>query len=214
MIRSLLSKILFIALVSFTSVASADYDKQCKISFQSYFSPSISGFSLSMNKSGQFSFKKSGRVVKKQKFVNEFNSEEEFDQFIELFTPVRIMKVTLVIREQGNFLRGKMTLDSSINDNFDFPPLEFQKIKNDFREEAALDNGLLMKLKVTKTATLSLAGDFGQINFSGPCKKYSTSSSVELPSSNLDKLKSTCTELGFKFGTEKHGDCVLKLMDK
>ena len=31
--------------------------------------------------------------------------------------------------------------------------------------------------------------------------------------SQLDKAKSTCTELGFTPGTEKHGDCVLKMMD-
>ena len=31
--------------------------------------------------------------------------------------------------------------------------------------------------------------------------------------SKLDKAKSTCTELGFTLGTEKHGDCVLKMMD-
>ena len=32
-------------------------------------------------------------------------------------------------------------------------------------------------------------------------------------SSKLDKAKSTCTELGFTLGTEKHGECVLKMMD-
>ena len=31
--------------------------------------------------------------------------------------------------------------------------------------------------------------------------------------SKLDKAKSICTELGFKLGTEKHGECVLKMMD-
>lgn len=29
----------------------------------------------------------------------------------------------------------------------------------------------------------------------------------------LDKAKSICTELGFTLGTEKHGECVLKMMD-
>ena len=37
---------------------------------------------------------------------------------------------------------------------------------------------------------------------------------VAPPTSKLDKAKSTCTELGFTTGTEKHGECVLKLMDK
>ena len=32
-------------------------------------------------------------------------------------------------------------------------------------------------------------------------------------SSKLDIAKSTCTELGFTLGTEKHGECVLKMMD-
>ena len=32
-------------------------------------------------------------------------------------------------------------------------------------------------------------------------------------SSKLNKEKSTCTELGFTAGTEKFGECVLKLMD-
>ena len=32
--------------------------------------------------------------------------------------------------------------------------------------------------------------------------------------SKLDKYKSTCEELGFVPGTEKFGDCVMKLMDK
>ena len=32
--------------------------------------------------------------------------------------------------------------------------------------------------------------------------------------SKLDKYKSTCEELGFLPGTEKFGDCVMKLMDK
>ena len=32
--------------------------------------------------------------------------------------------------------------------------------------------------------------------------------------SKLDKAKSLCTELGFTAGTEKHGDCVMKLYDK
>ena len=48
--------------------------------------------------------------------------------------------------------------------------------------------------------------------------KQSSSSSDNKPdtnfsSSKLDKAKSTCKELGFELGTEKHGDCVLKLME-
>ena len=42
-------------------------------------------------------------------------------------------------------------------------------------------------------------------------KEPSTTPSTS--SSKLDKAKSICTELGFTLGTEKHGDCVLKMMD-
>ena len=43
-----------------------------------------------------------------------------------------------------------------------------------------------------------------------------TASSTPNPvtsTSKLDKAKLTCTELGFTLGTEKHGECVLKMMD-
>jgi len=56
----------------------------------------------------------------------------------------------------------------------------------------------------------------------GLCQETSISSSNNVspsiaPSttttSKLDKAKSTCTELGFTLGTEKHGECVLKMLD-
>jgi hypothetical protein len=56
----------------------------------------------------------------------------------------------------------------------------------------------------------------------GVCEEISISSSNSnstptepktTSSSKIDKAKSTCTELGFTAGTEKHGECVLKLMD-
>ena len=43
--------------------------------------------------------------------------------------------------------------------------------------------------------------------------KTSSSSSSSSTNSKLNKVKSLCTELGFKSGTEKHGDCVMKLID-
>jgi hypothetical protein len=42
----------------------------------------------------------------------------------------------------------------------------------------------------------------------------STSSSASASSSTkIDKAKSTCADIGFTAGTEKFGDCVLKVMD-
>ena len=42
----------------------------------------------------------------------------------------------------------------------------------------------------------------------------STSSTTASSSSQLDKAKSTCKDIGFTAGTEKFGECVLKIMDK
>ena len=47
-------------------------------------------------------------------------------------------------------------------------------------------------------------------------RKYDCAAAKDIDTGNamdIDKAKSTCTELGFALGTEKHGDCVLKMMD-
>ena len=51
---------------------------------------------------------------------------------------------------------------------------------------------------------------------SASANKVSNTSTTASPTSTskLDKAKLTCTELGFTLGTEKHGECVLKVMDK
>ena len=41
-----------------------------------------------------------------------------------------------------------------------------------------------------------------------------SSESPKTPSNKLEEAKSSCTELGFTAGTEKHGDCVMKLFDE
>ena len=89
-------------------------------------------------------------------------------------------------------------------------------MKKDFggTAKATLDTGINIKLRVTTTAEITLAGDFGTLRLDGPCKKYNASSEGATAStSKLDNAKSTCTELGFTLGTEKHGDCVLKMLD-
>jgi len=42
---------------------------------------------------------------------------------------------------------------------------------------------------------------------------FSSSKLDKVNPMDIDKAKSTCTELGFTLGTEKHGECVLKMMD-
>ena len=121
-------------------------------------------------------------------------------------------KGVLLIKEQGDLISGKMTTNSFPDEGMDFPPL-----KKDFggTAKATLDTGVSIKLKVKESAELTLAGDFGTIRLGGPCKKYNAPSmpTTSASSSKLDIAKSTCTELGFTLGTEKHGDCVLKMMD-
>jgi hypothetical protein len=45
------------------------------------------------------------------------------------------------------------------------------------------------------------------------CTNTTAVDNLSVSPSKLNKAKSTCTELGFTLGTEKHGDCVLKMMD-
>ena len=213
--RSLIIKLLCVFLIGFPSFALANYDKQCDISFQSYVSPSIAGCVFSAKKSGDLSFKLSGRnVTPKKCFSAAGMADEQINQFMEMVKGENFVgeKGVLLIKEQGDLISGKMTTNSFPNEGMDFPPL-----KKDFggTAKATLDTGISIKLKVNKSAELTLAGDFGTMRLSGPCKKYNASSTGAAKStSKLDKAKSTCTELGFTLGTEKHGDCVLKMMDK
>ena len=215
--QSVYVKIAFILLIVLPSFAFASYDKQCDISFQSYVSPSIAGCVFSAKKSGELSFKLSGRnVTPKKCFSAAGMADEQINQFMEMVKGENFVgeKGLLLVKEQGDSISGKMTTNSFPNGGMEFPPL-----KKDFAgtAKATLDAGISIRLKVKKSAELTLAGDFGTMRLSGPCKKYnasspSPSSSTSSPS-KLDKAKSTCTELGFTAGTEKHGECVLKMMD-
>ena len=213
--RSSIIKLLCVFLIGFPSFALANYDKQCDISFQSYVSPSIAGCVFSAKKSGDLSFKLSGRnVTPKKCFSAAGMADEQINQFMEMVKGENFVgeKGVLLIKEQGDLISGKMTTNSFPNEGMDFPPL-----KKDFggTAKATLDTGITIKLKVKKSAELTLAGDFGTMRLSGPCRKYNASSTptTSNSSSKLDKAKSTCTELGFTLGTEKHGECVLKMMD-
>ena len=213
MTQSVYVKIAFILLTVLPSFAFASYDKQCDISFQSYVSPSIAGCVFSAKKSGELSFKLSGRnVTPKKCFSAAGMADEQINQFMEMVKGENFVgeKGVLLIKEQGDLISGKMTTNSFPDEGMDFPPL-----KKDFggTAKATLDTGVSIKLKVKESAELTLAGDFGTMRLGGPCKKYNASF-TSTSTSKLDKAKSTCTELGFTAGTEKHGECVLKLMDK
>ena len=210
--RSLIIKILCVFLIGFPSFALANYDKQCDVSFQSYVSPSIAGCVFSAKKSGDLSFKLSGRnVTPKKCFSAAGMADEQINQFMEMVKGENFVgeKGVLLIKEQGDLISGKMTTNSFPDEGMDFPPL-----KKDFggTAKAMLDTGVSIKLKVKESAELTLAGDFGTMRLGGPCKKYNASF-TSTSTSKLDKAKSTCTDLGFTAGTEKHGECVLKVMD-
>ena len=212
MTRSLVIKILYVSLIGFPSFALANYDKQCDISFQSYVSPSIAGCVFSAKKSGDLSFKLSGRnVTPKKCFSAAGMADEQINQFMEMVKGENFVgeEGVLLMKEQGDLISGKMTTNSFPNEGMDFPPL-----KKDFggTAKATLDTGVSIKLKVKESAELTLAGDFGTMRLGGPCKKYNASF-TSTSTSKLDKAKSTCTDLGFTAGTEKHGECVLRVMD-
>lgn len=66
-----------------------------------------------------------------------------------------------------------------------------------------------------------LLGDCGPIktvvNKNTETIKLKTKKSIsnkQVPLTALDKAKSTCTDLGFTPKTEKHGDCVMKMIDR
>ena len=83
--RSLIITVLCVFLIGFPSIAFASYDKKCDVSFQSYVSPSIAGCVFSAKKSGELSFKFSGRnVTPKKCFTATGMADEQINQFIEM----------------------------------------------------------------------------------------------------------------------------------
>jgi len=203
---------------AFSEVAFAEFDKQCNISFQTYISPSIAGCVFSADKSGKVSFKLSGsQVTPARCLAGAGMDESQVNQMMEMIKGDDFAgeKGLLLVRDEGKTLSGKLISNKYSGDGLSFPP-----IKKDFSGTAVatLDSGLTIRLKVQASANLKLSGDFGTIRFSGPCSKYdglptSSLSSKSSSASKIDKAKSTCTELGFTAGTEKHGQCVLKLLD-
>lgn len=90
--------------------------------------------------------------------------------------------------------------------------------EKDTRNDGGFLKGIYFKSNNKFMARVGFRGGYRD---SGPiwgvCQETSLSSSNSVPapsrtsSSNIDKAKSTCTDLGFNAGSEKHGECVLKL---
>ena len=117
----------------------------------------------------------------------------------------------------------------------DFLPNTQSKQNNDENILQAI-KGLLIADPKVEAENFLIAVDDGVVTISGTAKsedekqrvlEYTTISSLPIISvtsliemsvpetttlPKLDKAKSSCTELGFTLGTEKHGECVLKMM--
>jgi hypothetical protein len=118
----------------------------------------------------------------------------------------------------GTTATGRVTRDTS-----ERLEVIFDSAK-DKRQDGGFLKGIYFK---TNNKFMARVGFSGGYQDSGPiwglCQETSISSpnSAPLPvvpstspsTSKIDKAKSTCTELGFTAGTEKHGECVLKLME-
>ena len=85
--------------------------------------------------------------------------------------------------------------DSEIIDDFIIGNWKYSTYQEDYKSESVVDNEVMLKI-------------FKDNEF-----RYAETREKKEPS-KLDKYKSTCEELGFVSGTEKFGDCVMKLMDK
>lgn len=150
--QSFIARVAFIFLIGLPSFAFANYDKQCDISFQSYVSPSIAGCIFSAKKSGELSFKLLGRSVTSKKcFSAAGMGNEQINQFIEMIKGENFVgeKGLLFVREQGDFISGKLTTNSFPNEGLKFP-----QIKKDSggSAKATLDTGVNIKLTVKNSA--------------------------------------------------------------
>ena len=197
----------------------ADYDKTCEMRFEGYTSPSLDGCIIKADSKGNLKFKLHNRVVGIKTCLEPLGlNDSELDQFetmAEEFKVTASEVTTLLVKEHNGAYSARMTGNSSFQEGLEFPPLE--KNYNGVAR-GTLDNGLYIELKLKNKAHLKISGDFGRVSLAGACKKYggasSEVSSEGISSSKLDKAAVTCSQLGFKAGTEKHGDCVLKLIDQ
>ena len=119
----------------------------------------------------------------------------------------------------GRTATGRVTRDTS----------ERLEVIFDGAKDTRIDGGYLKGVYFkTNNKFMARVGFRGGYKESGPIWGLCQATSISSPSSapltvapststslsKLDNAKSNCTELGFTAGTEKHGECVLKLMDK
>ena len=206
-IFALLAPLLMLS--AFSAVADS-YEKQCELTFKSYVSPSISGCVFSANQSGNLSFKLSGKSVDANRcFTSSGFTKQEVDQLIAMVRGENFVgeKGTLFIQDQNGMLSGRL-----ISNSFPKKGLVLPQTRKSFdgSVELILDIGVVVNLDVKRIANIALNGDFGSIKLSGPCTKSTNETSAS--SQSLSDAKKECASLGFQTGTEKFGDCVMKLL--
>ena len=210
--------ILLVGLSCLISLSAFAFDKSCALNFSGYSSPSIAGCVMRMTRSSGVSFTRNGQKTSldgcfkntglSPDLIEAMKSELQKDEL-----RGEILNLNLKVYENGYSGEFKSNVSWT-------QPISFPLIKRDWggTAKAYLDNGVEISITLKTGVQLILRGDFGTIRYSGTCKKYAAKKNKTLESSisspiKIDKAKSTCTELGFTAGTEKHGECVLKLMD-
>ena len=120
----------------------------------------------------------------------------------------------------GVFQRYTRVYSTSL-DNWASDCFAFISFRTGAHDDNQRPNGAFRAIVCNKANTGFSDELMDEISMRFSISRYKTSKATTSPtsipatsSSKLDKAKSTCTELGFTLGTEKHGECVLKMMDK
>jgi hypothetical protein len=134
------------------------------------------------------------------------------------------LRVLILMNESSNSFDGEFYSSDKGGEASSLPTL-----KKGFNSVAKGRTADGVRYTLESQQRLTVASGYSVAEFSGSCRNYDSSSlalsdflqasSAASPpessstSSKIDKAKATCTDLGFTAGTEKHGECVLKVMD-
>ena len=191
-----------------TSHASTKYNHKCDLTFHSYVSPSIAGCVMSAAKSG-ISFQLSGRSVSAEKCFKPAGMDSgQVSMLLDMVRGEEVMreKATLFYSDDNGFLTAKL-----ISNSFPEDGLVIGRTKRvNGKATVVLNTGITLTIKIENPITVTLNGDFGLTQLKGRCNGPLVSSKETI--SPLDNAKAVCVDLGFRRGTEKFGDCVMKLM--
>jgi len=167
---------------------------------------------------------KNSDIGKNQNSLNSFVKNEK-SKFVEDDNTPKLY-LTLLFDDSGNTSNG-LLLESWTHKN----KITLKNLKKSFNgyTKANDENGNKYKINVgrgnllinTNVSEIYLMGDCGPVktivNKNTETIKLNNKNIIsknKTPLTNLQKAKSTCTDLGFTPKTEKHGDCVMKMIDR